>query len=227
VTSVLEFESLEALSTAAADYIARAAARAVASRGTFTIALSGGSTPRRTYELLAARGEIPWDKVEVFFGDERCVPPDDEDSNFKLAWDTLLSHAPRNADQVHAMYAGGELPTVAAARYDALLRRRFGDGPTFDVTLLGIGDDGHTASLFPGSAALEERDRNVVAAEAPPNAKVRDRVTITFPVIEASREVLFLVSGGSKRPLVESILSGSATVPAARASGERTVWMLA
>jgi 6-phosphogluconolactonase len=227
VSTVLEFDSLEALSAAAAERIARAALNAVAARGAFTLALSGGSTPRRTYELLATHREIPWDNVEVFFGDERCVPPDDGDSNFKLAWDTLLSHVPVSPDRLHAMYAGGELPNVAAARYDALLRRRFGDGPTFDIALLGMGDDGHTASLFPGSPALEERDRNVVTVEAPPNAKVRDRVTITFPVIEASREVLFLVSGPSKRPLVESILSGSGTLPAARANAERTVWMLA
>jgi 6-phosphogluconolactonase len=231
-----ELESAEALSESAAERIAAGARAAIEARGTFTIALAGGSTPARTYELLAERhrDDVPWDRVEVFFGDERCVPPDDADSNFALAWRTLLSKVPVEPGHVHPMYSGGELPEVAAARYGAMLQRRFASSPepvrTFDITLLGMGEDGHTASLFPGSPSLDERDRWAMPVEAPATARTRQRITLTFPPIEMSREVMLLVAGAAKAPLVRAILGhdpDAGRYPASRARGaERTMWLL-
>lgn len=228
----------ESLATAAAAAVVDAARRAFEARGAFALALAGGSTPRRTYERLAEHHarDIPWERVEIFFGDERCVPPHDEQSNFAMAWVALLSRVPVASQNVHPMYLGAELPEVAAARYDALLRRRFevagGQAPrTFDLLLLGVGDDGHTASLFPGAPSLEERARWALAVDAPPGVATRHRVTLTLPAIAASRTVMVLCAGAAKRRVVSEILSDDAASnaprhPAGMARGvDETIWM--
>ncbi|HEU4564392.1 MAG TPA: 6-phosphogluconolactonase [Gemmatimonadaceae bacterium] len=232
-------DDLAKVSEAAAGEVARAAREAVKSRGRFAIALAGGGTPRALYRLLAARhrADLPWDATHVFFGDERCVPPDDAASNFGMARAELLSRVPIPVEQVHRIR--GELPAGEAARlYDAELRRSFGGADaapgavaTFDVALLGVGEDGHTASLFPGSEALEERARWAVAAEAPPGTEVRARVTVTLPVLRASRELCVLAAGEGKRGIVEEIFGGAPAprdaLPAALVAGtERTVWII-
>ena len=234
------FADLETMSQALAAEIARAASDAVAARGRFTIALSGGSTPRRLYQLLAAdyREQVPWHAVHVFFGDERCVPPTHEESNYGMARFELLSRVPIPSDHVHRM--PGELsPEEGARRYDALLRRLLADGDatspprgeTLDVALQGIGADGHTASLFPGSWALEERERWAVAVEAAEYMETRMRITMTLPVLNGARDVYVQVAGAEKRPVVNEILGGDPTAaskyPAARLRGmQRTVWFL-
>ncbi|HET7564424.1 MAG TPA: 6-phosphogluconolactonase [Gemmatimonadaceae bacterium] len=256
------YDDLDALSRAAAEVIARAAEQAVRDRGRFTIALAGGSTPRHLYQLLASayRDAMPWSAIHIFFGDERCVPPTDAASNYRMANDALLSHVPIPEAQVHRIR--GELASRDAAReYGKLLRRVFGteraaDGAgggrtgdlagseagatsgsvsapaTFDVVLLGVGPDGHTASLFPGTPVLEERKHWVMEVDAPDYiAPPRERVTLTFPPLNASRTVLFLVAGEEKQRVVTEILGADArtptSYPAARVHGrERTVWLL-
>jgi 6-phosphogluconolactonase len=173
---------------------------------------------------------VAWDRTEVCFGDERCVPPHNPASNFRTAWSTLLAHVPIVEERIHRI--PGELGPDAAARdYDARLRQLFVDEPdipTFDVAVMGVGADGHTASLFPGDAAVEERRRWAAPAYAPPEAKVRERVTLTLPVLNRARVVLFLCAGAEKRDVVSRILSGTESeLPAARVHGmERTVWLL-
>jgi 6-phosphogluconolactonase len=225
-SNVHRFDDLEALARGAAEAVAGAAARAVAEHGRFTIALAGGSTPRRLYALLADarapfRARIPWGRVHVFFGDERHVPPNDPDSNYRLAREALLDHV--RAGSVHRMR--GDLPdaAAAAAAYEEELERFFGasvaDGPppALDLVLLGLGPDGHTASLFPGSGALEERRRWVAA---PWIARLRaHRLTLTLPVLDRAREVLFLVAGADKADALAHVLGGGdgeAPLPAAR-----------
>jgi 6-phosphogluconolactonase len=218
-----------ALSRAAADLIAAEAAAAVAVRGRFTLALSGGNTPRALYELLAAeyKERIPWDAAQLYFGDERCVPPDDPDSNYRMVNEALLSRVPGLVDRT-ARIEGERGAMAAAARYDAMLRRDFTDltNGTFDVTLLGIGPDGHTASLFPGSPVLDETTRWAAPAEAPPSMKTRQRVTVTYPVLNNSRTVLFLSAGADKRRVLGEILTG-APYPASRITARDSVIYLA
>jgi len=190
-----------------------AVAGAVAERGRALLALSGGSTPRRTYELLGASGKLADERVEIFFVDERCVPPTDHASNYRLVAETI-------GDAGSVRRVRGEIdPDEAAAEYEALLRELFGAGPPlFDLILLGIGADGHTASLFPGEPELDERERWVVATKRP-HAWVR-RVTLTIPVLNASRQAVMLATGADKAKAVAGVLSGG-TGPAARVLGAR------
>jgi 6-phosphogluconolactonase len=188
----------------------RLARQASESRGRFTAVLSGGSTPSGLYRLLAGepyRSEVPWGKVHLFWGDERCVPPNDPGSNYRLAEEAFLDHVPVPPENVHRVQ--GELPPEQAARAYALELEDFFCGPRarFDLVLLGLGHDGHTASLFPGSAALEETIRLVAAVEAQYEDWPAARVTITLPAINASRHILFLVSGSGKAKVVEKVLS--------------------
>jgi 6-phosphogluconolactonase len=195
---------------ALAQHVVAQARVAVAERGRFTWALAGGSTPRRLYELLASeqyRTSIDWSKVYVFFGDERCVPPDSEESNYRMAREALLSQVPVPEDNVLRM--AGELePEVAAEAYtralgDVFTTARFPDAaPEFDLILLGMGDDGHTASLFPGSPALGETVRWVSAAKK----GEQSRLTLTYPVLNAAREVVFLVMGANKQTMLANVL---------------------
>lgn len=215
------------------DAVARRAARTLVSVVTraraggrsASIALSGGSTPKRLFRLLAGsfRDRIDWESLDVFFGDERCVPADHEDSNYRSARETLLSRVPIPEERVHRMQAGGEDSDVerGAASYEETLRRllpkREGGVPILDLVWLGMGDDGHTASLFPGTRALDVTDRWVVVNEVPQLAA--RRMTLTFPVLNAARWVQFLVTGRSKARVAGEIFRAAAPgtmYPAAR-----------
>jgi 6-phosphogluconolactonase len=202
-------EDAAGLAASAAREFAARAARAVRERGRFAVALAGGSTPRAAYELLAREhaSEVDWRRVHFFFGDERPVPPDHPDSNYRMAQEALLSRVP--AGSVHRMR--GELaPGEAARRYEEELRSFFAGEkvPRFDLILLGLGEDGHTASLFPHTEALDETAR-LVAANPVPKLGVT-RITLTLPVINAARAVVFLVSGESKAEALRAVLEGPA-----------------
>lgn len=197
------------LAEAAARDFADRAASAVERSGRFAVALAGGSTPEATYELLARdyADRVDWSKVHVFFGDERIVPPDHEDSNYRMAKEALLDHV--SVGSVHRMR--GELdPEEAARSYEEELRDFFGDEefPSLDLILLGIGDDGHTASLFPHTPALEASDRWVVANPVEKLGTVR--LTLTASLINAARAVDFLVAGEGKAEALKMILEGDA-----------------
>ena len=191
-----------AVADAAAEAFIDAAARAIAARGRFTVALAGGSTPKATYARLAAMPErVDWQRVEVFFGDERRVPPDHKDSNYRMAREALLDHVPLDPAHVHRI--AGELPPDEAARaYDALLAR---SGP-LDLALLGMGPDGHTASLFPGTPALAERTARVVPVYVPKLDAWR--VTLTAPELSAAREVVITTVGAEKADALAQALEG-------------------
>jgi len=205
------FPDHESLSQRASALIAATVSEARQKRERALVALSGGSTPRRTYELLGERGILVLSDVEVFFADERCVPPSDHASNYRL-----VVEATGGSDNIHRMR--GEIdPDEAAREYEALLRNRFGDGPpSFDLILLGIGNDGHTASLFPGSPELAERERWVGATKVE-HAWAR-RISLTLPVLNASRKALMLATGREKAKAVADVLGGG-TSPAARVLG--------
>ncbi|MDB5290019.1 MAG: pgl [Phycisphaerales bacterium] len=191
----------------AADRIVDAARRAIAEKGSFSIALSGGHTPKGLYELLASepyRSAIDWPNVEIYFGDERSVPPDSDQSNFRMANEALLSKVPIPRDHIHRIR--GEIdPNTAAIEYGQLLKQKFGDGG-LDMALLGMGDDGHTASLFPGTAALHETHHRAVANHVEKlNAW---RVTMSAPFLNRSREIMILISGADKAKRAAEVLEG-------------------
>jgi 6-phosphogluconolactonase len=207
--SICVYSSSEELSAAAAREFAAKAEEAIEERGRFTVVLAGGSTPETMYGILARdyMGRIDWSKVYVFFGDERSVSPHHEDSNLKMASEVLLDHVP--VANVHRIR--GELPPDEAAEaYEEELRKFFQteDGPRFNLILLGIGADGHTASLFPWTPALEVQDRWVVANPVP--RLDTTRITLTVPVINAARAVIFLVEGEDKAEALREILEGDA-----------------
>jgi len=223
-------DSVSLVETAASLFMERAIA-AVAARGRFSIALSGGSTPREVYARLASpdyADRIPWQSVHFFWGDERCVPPAHPDSNYRMVAESLLNHVPIPVENIHRIQ--GELaPSQAADRYETELRAFFGEPPAFDLVFLGLGEDGHTASLFPGSPALAESARWAVAAEHPtPPPPLVSRVTLTFSVLNAARQVLFLVSGAGKAPRLAEIRRGATDLPAARVqpAGGDLLWLV-
>jgi 6-phosphogluconolactonase len=230
------FAGLEALSEAAANEIVAIARQSVADRGRFTIALSGGNTPKRTHELLAERhqGEIDWLRTEILFGDERFVSSDDPRSNYRMARETLLEPAGISADHVHAIPTNVASVAAASERYERTLRdvAAASDGsPSIDLILLGVGPDGHTASLFPGSPALGERRRWTRAVDAPATVQPAvPRVTVTFPFLNAARNLLFLVAGADKRPVLTEILGGTeagSRYPAAMVNPSgRALWLI-
>jgi len=195
------------LAAVAAQKILGAAQQAIAARNTFTIALSGGSTPKILFELLttpAYASRIDFGKWEIYFGDERCVPPDHKDSNFRMASEALLNHVPIPREHVHRMR--GEIdPQAAAVEYGSMLKARFGDGG-IDVILLGMGDDGHTASLFPGTAALDETHHRCVANYVPKLSAWR--LTLSAPFINRASAVFALISGATKRERLVQVLHG-------------------
>jgi 6-phosphogluconolactonase len=200
---------LGAVTAAGHETFVTAAQRAVSTRGIFRVALSGGSTPKRLYASLAD-APIDWPKVLVFFGDERCVPPEHADSNHRMAREALLAKVPLPAANVHRIYGEVPDPATAAAEYERELERVFelepGTAPAFDLVLLGIGADGHTASLFPGTPALAERQKLVVANRVEQLGV--HRITFTARTINAARAVVFLVSGADKAPALRAILEG-------------------
>jgi 6-phosphogluconolactonase len=210
----------EALARRIAAWITELAAN---SRGRFTIGLSGGSTPRRLYQLLAEtpfRDNLPWERIHWFWGDERLVPWDDPASNYGMARAAVLSRAPVPPENIHGVVTTGT-PEEAAGRYESVLKSYYGsaslvpDKPLFDVQLLGLGEDGHTASLIPGTRALDERERwtaEIIGARPEP------RITLTYPALESSRHTAFLVAGADKREILNRVLSGDQALPAARVS---------
>lgn len=199
---------------AAADEVLRATTKAVEQRGRFTIALSGGSTPRTLYTLIAANASniLPWDKMFFFFGDERHVPPNDPDSNYRMANESLLSKVPIPSANVFRVPTENPDADAAAEAYDQTLQKFFGvkpgEFPRFDLILLGLGGDGHTASLFPETKALQEKSRLVVANWV---EKLKtSRITFTLPLLNAARTVAFLVSGTDKAAILHEVLEGNA-----------------
>jgi 6-phosphogluconolactonase len=212
------FDDPEALAHAAAGWLAGLAR---ASAGRFAVCISGGRTPRRLYELLAGpaiAADFPWSRVEWFWSDERFVPHGDPESNYGMARDTIFSRAPVPAGNIHPVTTEGLSPAQAATEYEKALQRYYGaptldpGRPLFDVTLLGIGEDGHTASLFPGVPALEERSRWV----APVAAAAGPRITLTYPALNSSRELAFLAAGTGKREVVRRARAGDLALPAGR-----------
>jgi 6-phosphogluconolactonase len=204
--------------TEAANFIVDLARKALAERNEFRIALSGGNTPRPIYtELARTARDLPWEKMLITFGDERCVPPDHEQSNYRMARETLF--VPAAVPDKSIMRMRGEIdPQIAAQEYqdnvDLLAAQRGEQVYRHDLILLGLGDDGHTASLFPGTAALEERARRVVANFVPKfNAC---RLTFTFPLINQARMICFLVNAAKHADLIEHVLKGDAKYPASR-----------
>ena len=205
---------LEMLSATAADWITSAAEQAIAARGVARIAISGGNTPRRTFELLADpaqpfRQRIDWPRLQLFWVDERCVSPEDKDSNYRMTRETLLSKVP--LPEANIVRMEGELdPEEAASRYESALRNKFrlegAELPRFDLVLLGMGDDGHTASLFPHSAGLDSMMRLAIANHV--EAKNSWRITLTWPVINHASSVFFLIQGASKADVLRNVLLG-------------------
>ena len=221
-------------------YLARAAARhfvacsleAVAIRGLFTVALSGGSTPRSLYEVLADPDEpfrelVPWSNTHFFWSDERHVPPDHPDSNYRMAHESMLSHVPVPKDNIHRIHSENPDPAAAAQAYEETIKEVTGPiVPQLDLILLGLGNDGHTASIFPGSEVLNETTR-LVAAPWVEQLKTY-RITMTLPLINSATSVLFLVSGSEKAEIVREVLQGPRRCPAQEVkpgSGELW-WML-
>jgi 6-phosphogluconolactonase len=207
--------NLDALSEAAARYVTELARRAIEQRGRFTLALAGGSTPRRMYQLLAGPGwrdRIAWGQWHFFLSDERLVPPTDQHSNFHMAEEALLAHVPISASQIHRVPTELGDPATVADRYAAEIRSFFepsaSERPHFDLVLLGMGADGHTASLFPGKPALEEAERLVVASPPGVLPPPVDRITFTFPLLNAARAVAFLVAGADKQPALQAVREG-------------------
>lgn len=210
------FDGLDALIAAAAQEFVRCAREALAARGRFSVALSGGSTPKPLYQRLAAeplRSQVDWQRVEIFWGDERCVPPDSHDSNYRMAHEAMLAHLPIPKEQIHRMEAERSDRDAAARDYEAVLARVFqvpvgGEPPALDLLLMGMGAEGHTASLFPYTKALEETTRWVTINFVPKlNA---ERMTMTRPILNRGREVLYLVAGADKAEALAEVLNGPA-----------------
>jgi 6-phosphogluconolactonase len=208
---VLIFDDPEALARAAASRFVELVATCIDECGRFSVALSGGSTPRRIYELLAGgefASRVDWSKVHIFFGDERCVPPDEDESNYRMARETLLSRIDVAPENVHRMIGEGD--AVANARlYEDELRSFFGGDslPRFDLVMLGLGDDGHTASLFPATPALDECAAWVVANRIEKFDTYR--LTLTAPVINNAAHIMFVVAGTGKAGRLHEVIEGA------------------
>lgn len=223
---------VDALAEEAARRYLTLAQTAVTERGRFAVALSGGSTPGALYHLLASpphSARLPWTHMHLFWGDERCVPPEDSESSYRLVAETLLAGAPMPPGGIYRMRGEWE-PERAAEDYERTLRAFFGaEPPRFDLVLLGLGKDGHTASLFPGAAPLAETERWCIPAVAHYEGRPSRRLTLTLPVLNAARAILFLVSGAEKAAIVRTVFEHpEARLPAQRVqptAGEVT-WLL-
>lgn len=214
-------DSIDELNLTAAESLTRRAHMAVEARGGCVIALSGGSTPRSLYSLLAQppyAARLAWRKLYFFWGDERCVPPDHADSNYHMARESLLAHVPIPSSNIFRVATEAGAPDAVARSYEATLRSFFGSPagavPEFDLILLGMGPDGHTASIFPDSPALAETGRLVAPAYA--EHLKSHRVTFTLPLINQARCVMFLVAGADKAAALAAVLAGDLSYPAAR-----------
>lgn len=231
---VQRFAGPAELAEAAAQRIVNAATQAVTRNGRFAIALAGGATPRATYTRLAQspyNEAMAWDRTFVFFGDERCVPPEHPESNYRMAQETLLSKVPLPPERIFRIQGESADPEEVAAAYARTLKEVFGtrrgELPRFDLILLGLGLDGHTGSLFPGSPALKEIFRPVVAVHAAA-AAIPQRITMTFPVLNAAARIVFLVEGAEKAKAVKAVLVDGPLLPAGMVrpvDGELT-WLL-
>lgn len=211
------YDDLSALSRAAADFLCDMAVR---KQGQVRIALSGGNTPKPMYELLAqdpVLHQLPWNRVHWILGDERFVPPTSPDSNYGMACAAFLDHVPAPAENVHPVETVGVSLDEAATKYEQMLKSLYGgdklriDRPLLDLTLLGLGPDGHTASLLPGQPVLKDQKRWVAPV---PHGRPQERISLTYPALDSSRVVAFLVSGEEKRDMLDSILSGDTSTPA-------------
>ncbi len=203
------FRNSAELSEKAAVIFCKTAQEAVQKKGRFTVALTGGTSPAKLYELLSLspyKESVPWDRTYVFWGDERWVPLSDEKSNAKMAFETLLSHVPVPKNQIFTMW-GEAKPEVFDLKYEEQLREYLGDTPQFDLILLGMGDDGHTASLFPGTNVLHEQKRLVKAYYLSPQSMYR--ITLTALCINAAKKIIFLVLGEKKAPALHQVLEGA------------------
>lgn len=234
----LVYPDIETLSQKAADYTVRIAREAIATRGLFSFALSGGSTPGKMYGLLASepyRSQIDWTVVHFFWSDERCVDPEDAQSNYHLAQEVLLSKLKLRPEQIHRMPAESPDRDQASTEYAEEIRRVLSPNPTstvpsFDLLQLGMGPEGHTASLFPHQASLVEQDRLVMPVSVPKPPP--DRLTFTPPLLQAARSILFLATGADKAEALQAVLEGPgqpeeypAQLIARQAKGD-VVWML-
>ncbi len=217
---------------ATADRVIGLARAAIAERGIFRVALSGGGTPKQVYPLMLDGPRlraVDWSAVEFFWGDERAVPPDHPDSNFGVAYQMLIAQLPgvRN-DRIHRMAAESSDLDGAALTYESEIRLAFDargeTPPPFDLVWLGMGADGHTASLFPGTAAVDELDRWVVGNYAP--SQDAWRMTMTYPLLDAAREALFVVTGEDKAPALTTIREGGSDLPAGRVAAQRVRWIV-
>lgn len=228
-------DDAEELSRKAAAQFTSIADSAIARAGRFAVALSGGSTPKALYSLLASsayRDRLDWSRVHIFFGDERCVPPDHAESNYRMVEEALLSKIQMTVRNIHRM-AGEKEPRQAAEDYGSELRDFFalgpGQWPRFDLVLLGLGEDGHTASLFPGSAALHDQEHLVAPAYV--EELKAHRLTLTLPVINNAEEIIFLIAGAGKSAIVEHLLGADSKpfeYPAGqvRPSNGQITWLL-
>lgn len=227
---VLVFETLDELSRAAADLVLKVARESVTTRGRFNLVLSGGSTPRPLFRLLARdyREAVPWRKTHVFWSDERYVAPDHFQSNFAGAEADLLQHVPILPGQIHRIPTHFHSPATAAIEYDVKLHSLFpsGDAPDFDLALLGLGADGHTASLFPGDSL--DHDRWVASVVSPAAHPPRDRITLTPRALNGARIAAFLVSGPEKHRAIQSVFAsdGSLLPAAVIQPREDLIWMV-
>ena len=229
------FHDYETLSRAATEQFISNAKEVFAEPGPFSVALAGGSTPRRLYELLTGpyRGQIQWQRIHLFWGDERYVPPNHADSNYRTAHEAFIKHVPIPPDYVHRMPTESGSPEEDAAKYESTLQQFFGargGDHTFDLVLLGIGEDGHTASLFPENAPFNtDLDGPwVQAVDAPPRHTCKQRITLTPSVINNARDVMFIASGESKRDALHSVLDDpDSPLPAAQIRPQRNLmWFL-
>ncbi|MFH1653328.1 MAG: 6-phosphogluconolactonase [Pseudomonadota bacterium] len=232
---VAHFKNSSELSKASASLVSQMAKDAVEKRGLFTFVLSGGHTPKPLYELFSREpylSQMPWKDVHLFWGDERFVDQNHQENNFWLAHSSFISKVPIPDENVHPISTDADGVELAAIRYEKEIRTFFGSAdPVFDLMLMGIGPDGHTASLFPGSYTLDEKEKYVVSAEAPPDMPVSERITMTLPIINMARNALFLVSDETKKNIVDLILKepdkAIKLYPSALVScREKTIWYL-
>jgi 6-phosphogluconolactonase len=211
------FPDLHKASQALAERLVDAARDVLAAKGRFALALSGGKTPRYLYTFLAREcsSEISWERVHLFWSDERCVSQESEDSNFAMAYKALISEVPLPSPNIHRIPAEINPPEKAAGNYERMIREFFKpeeeDSFLFDAMILGVGEDGHTASLFPGNSALVEKSHWVLAVNAPSSFSPQKRITLTLPLINRSRSIFFLASGAKKREVVGGILKNPET----------------
>ncbi len=211
--SIKIYKDKDTLARAAADLFVETASEAITQRGRFTVALTGGSTPEQLYKLLATteyRDRVDWQQVWVFWGDERWVPLNDSKSNARMSFETLLDHVDVPREQIFPMYREGVTPENYAAEYSDILQKVLGDDGSFDLILLGMGDDGHTASLFPGTAVLNETEKWVDAYFLVPQDM--HRITLTAPLINRARKIVFALFGANKAPALYEVLEGEPNI---------------